>query len=647
MAAARVWMTVLMVTSVFGALWPVLAHAQVQAPTAAVTWDKYPEVTVSVLCPNKSDTCICRKQDGIWLLEEDGKPQSIERVVPRQVRPKTETTFFLDLYRNQDFVRGDVGKAIEQLIALSKHPALFELDRDYFTVIAPGAVGADTVALAEKSDDLGALFNHVTQLNVSPYADLAETPLSLLLLRALEKIPPSDAETRRSLVVISDGNDRQTGKFLNAVISAASAKQILVHTVYVPTSPGNKDNLKSLADGTGGRFFDALDQVSWSVLAGTQRVCDLTYRSENAKARRIAVTQLGGDLDVGGRNVSVGELQLDVSPPRVEVIGPAQDAALLLTDVAGDSGQTPPELTIRWDLAPFTNRRLRSLGYDIPGVVPPIREEIEQLSVRGGVATFALRLENLVAGAYTIRAWVEDELGLRGEASTPLAIAATPVPSPTPTPAPTQTPLPPPTIQPPPLELAIAWTSTDFPYRRLLLTTALTSLVLAFAAVLLWRKVQEKKASRTPSTYSPSSPKQATAILHRVNSTVDTGVKQVIKLSDRVLTIPADLYLNDGRNRRRKPNEKDFNFKAVIKARLNGGYDLEPLGGEIWVIPMSGPMSGQRVQIKELYPLQNRCEIIFGNPDSKDSEAIRYRYVKIDEASEQNGAQTGGGQSTQ
>jgi hypothetical protein len=634
-------------SGVYSARWPALAHAQDEAPAAVVRSDDFPEITVTVLCPGADDACLCLEQEGVWRLEEDGAPQPILRAAPRQVRPKTETTIFLDLYRGQDAVRSNMGQAIEQLIALSKDPPAFFLERDYFSFATPGESGERTYTLAGLKDDLGLLFNDVTQKNAEdlPYRNLPETPLSLLLLHILEQMPPSDAETRRALVVISDGNDRQTGKLLNTVIDEALAKQIPIHTVYVPTSPGNNDNLKTLAEGTGGSYFATLDQVDWSMLAAPQRVCDLTYRTVNAQAKRVVVTQQHGDPDIGERNVSAGELPVvDVPRPHVEVIGPAQGEALLATTAAGDRDQTPSELTIRWDLAPYTNRRLRSLGYEIPGAAPPIAEELEPPPIEDGGVTLPLHLEKLAPGAYIIRAWVEDELGLRGEAHIPLQIAAPPPPSPTPTPLPTPTLLPPVVSPTPPslLESTIAWTMTDFPYRRLLLATASIAALLSATAIWLWRRRMAPGGS-SRSYSSRLAPEKAKAFLHRINSTVDIGVKQAVKLGDRTLHIPGDLYVDQARSRTRRPDVGALNLEALIKRMLSGDYELELLKGEIWVTTESG----DRKKIEKTYQLHNRCEIIFGNPDAKDHEAIHYRYISIDESSEQNGVKDPGDISAQ
>lgn len=635
---------VLVVGSVYGARCPEAAHAQNQAPTAIVASADFPIVIVSVLCPVQNDACICRQQDGIWLLEEDGEPQSITRVAPRQMHPRTETTFFLDLYRNQDFVLNDLGKEIIRLIALSGEPALFSVDRDYFSVVTPNSAGSDPFMVTEMVDDLGLLFNQVTQLSDPPYADLSETPLALLLLRTLEEMPPSDAETRRALVVVSDGNDRQSGAFLDDVIRAATAKRIPVHTIYAPTSSGNKGNLKRLAAGTGGRYVPALDQVDWSILATPQSVCDLRYRSSNAQARRVVVTQLDGDPAAETQTIGVGDLLLDVSAPRVEVLGPTQGSSPVSSVALTDQVQTPSELTIRWDLAPYPNRRLRSLGYEIPDTVPPITAVIEHPSDAMGVVTLTLPLENLAAGAYVIRAWVEDELGLRGEAYTKLMLD--PVPTPLPTLTPMSTPTLAPTLAPAPprpklswLESVSAWTLTDFPYRWLLLATALTSLLLFAIAVWLWRK-QGREIERTPSTSLGGPAPQARAILFRLDSSVDTGVKQTIKLGDIPLNLPEELYFTVNWRQRRSAAMLP-ELKATIVTRANK-HELSLIEGEVRVIP------SDKDKMLDLGPnsvrvLSDRDEIIFGKHDT-----FHYRYLEMDNRSDrQNGGQPDGGQSAQ
>lgn len=630
---ALICMTLLAVFGVASAPWSSRVRAQSDAPAAMITSDKFPEITVTVLCPTENDVCICPKQNSDWRLEEDGVQQTILSVAPRQLRPKTETTVFLDLFRGQDSVRGEVGKEVEELIALSKDLPTFFLDRDYFSFVTPGAGGDRPVTLAQMKDDLGLLFNEVTgqQADTPPYASLSETPLSLLLLRTLAEMPPSDTETRRALVVISDGNDRQTGKLLNTVIDQARAKQIPIHTVYVHTSPGNNGNLKSLAAGTGGSYSESLDQVNWRVLAATQRVCDLTYRTTNAQARRVVVSQQGSASEASEPR-GVGELPaLKIPVPSVTARISPQNESFPVFDLAVNRDQPPPELAIVWDLAPDTNRRLRSLGYEIVGAGQPIVEKTEDLPAEEGVVTLPLHLENLAAGAYTIRAWVEDELGLRGEAYIPLKIAAPPTPSPVPSvaspPAPSagpdQTPPLSPLAKPSGWEEVIIWTTTDFPYRRLLLASTSAAAVLSAATIWLWRR---RRAGGPGSTPPPPPPEPAKAILQRLNATVDTGVKQVVKLGDRVLNIPDSLYLDKDRSRTQRPNEPAFNLKANIRRSSEGGYELQVLTGEIWV----KLESGHRKKIDKRYTLHNRCEIIFGNPDSKEPEAIRYRFVAIE-----------------
>lgn len=631
--AARVCLMVLAAGSACVARCPKAAHAQNLAPTASVASADFPVVTVSVLCPVQNDACICRQQDGVWGLEEDGEPQPITRITPRQMRPRTETTIFLDLYRNQDFVLGEMGKEIMQLIALSGESALFSVDRDYFSIVTPDSTGAAPFMVTEMVDDLGLLFNQVTQLSDPPYADLSETPLASLLLRTLAKMPPSDAETRRTLVVVSDGNDRQGGELLDDVIQAATAKQIPVHTVYAPTSSGNKANLNRLAVGTGGRYVPALDQVDWSILATPQRLCDLVYRSANAQARRVVVTQPGGDA-AETRTVGVGDLLLDVPAPYVEVFVTMPGSLPASPVASGGQGQTPSELTIRWDLAPYPNRRLRSLGYEIPGAVPPVTAATEHLSDAMGVVTLTLPLENLAAGVYFIRAWVEDEFGLRGEADTILPLAPTPTSSPTLAPTPT----PSPALTPTSSESMRAWTMTDFPYRILLLTSALTSLLLLGAAFWLWRK-REREIAKTPSVSLRSPALQASAILYRLDSSVDTGVRQTIKLGDIPLNLPDEFYC-DADWRRRRSAAMLPELEATIVTR-DGKHELSLIAGDVRVIPSGkgemlplGPNSGQ--------VLRDRDEIIFGKHDT-----FHYRYLEVARLEQQNGGQPDGGQLAQ
>lgn len=636
---ALVCATLLAASGSYSARWPALAHAQADAPAAVVSSDNFPEITVTVLCPAADGACTCLQQAGAWSVEEDGEPQSILRVAPRQVRPKTETTIFLDLYRGQDSVRSGMGKAIGQLIALSKDPPAFFLERDYFSVITPGENGALPYMLAELKDDLGLLSNDVTQQKAEnlPYRNLSETPLSLLLLNTLEAMSPSDAETRRALVVISDGNDRQTGKVLNTVINQASAKQIPIYTVYVPTSPGNIDNLKALADGTGGSYFASLDEMDWSLLAATQRVCDLTYRTTNAQAKRVVVTLQHrdsgvSDSEASGPRESAAELPAwGVPPPRVAVHISAQNENVPASDAVGDRAQASQDVAITWDMAPYPTRRLRSLGYEILDAGQAIVERTEEAPAEEGVIALPLHLENLAAGAYILRAWVEDELGLRGEAHISLKIAAPPTPFPVPSvvsppsPAPTLTPSPTPTSDPSLVVKAWVWTKTDFPYRRLLLATTSVAALLSATAIWLWRR-RPGSGDGSPLGSKYPDVMQAKAILHRINATVVPGVKQVVKLGDRVLNIPRDLYLDKDRNRTQRPNEPAFNLKANIRRSSEGGYELQVLTGEIWV----KLESGHRKKIDKRYTLHNRCEIIFGNPDSKEPEAIRYRFVAIE-----------------
>lgn len=619
-------------------LWTLPARAQGEAPAESlVDASNFPEVAVVVLCP---------AQDSDWIVEEDGHQRQILSITPDETRPrKTETTMFVDIYDDKHFVLDETATAVLSLIepteiAESRNP--FLLDRDYFSAMMPGAEAESIYRLAGRTDELGLFANRLRMLgedgqplmavNERPYVKWPETPLASLLLRVLEDIPPSDAQVRRSLLVISDGGDRRSGDLLDKVIEDAAAKRVAIHTVYVNTSPGNKANLENLAVKTGGTYFASLTELDWAVLISPQRACKLIYRSADAQAKQIVVTE----LNEGMSKPSIGRLpDLRVSTPRVEVHIPTQVEAGV---------QSPQEMTISWYLDNYPDRRLRSLEYEIKGAGQTIAKELQPPFAAERI-TVPLDLGNLAQGAYAIHAWVEDELGLRGEYVIPLQIAALPTPSPTPTLTPSSTPIPAPTSTPTWLESMTAWTMTDFPYRRLLLATALTSVLLAVIAIWL-RLKQERATGSSPSISLFSEPKQARAILYRVNSTVDTGIKQVVKLDDRVINVPGDLYFQWERRQTRHLIALSPDFKAVIQPDVTtGDYILRSFGGDISVTTKHGHME----KITGMYKLCDRDVIVFGNAELSDPKAICYwyRYVKIDESGEQNSLQNIGAFSAQ
>lgn len=593
------------------------------SPEVLVDASNFPEVAVVVLCPVKESN---------WMLEEDGVQQQILSIAPDETRPrKTETTMFVDIYDDKHFVLDETATSVFSLIETAESQNPFLLDRDYFSAVMPGAEAESIYELAGRTDELGLLVNRLRMLgedgrplmpvNKRPYVNWSVTPLASLLLRVLEDIPSSDAQVRRSLLVVSDGSDRRSGDRFDKLIEDAAAKRVAIHTVYVNTSPGNKDNLKNLAARTGGTYFESLNELDWAVLISSQRTCKLTYRSANAQAKQIVVTE----LNEGMSKHSVGRFaEMTVSAPRVEVHIPMP----VETGV-----QSLQEMTISWHLDNYPGRRLDSLGYEIKGAAQTIAEELEPPPAAEGAITVSLDLDNLIPGAYAIRVWVEDELGLRGENVIPLQVTAPPTPSPTPTLISTPIPAPTPTLAPIWWESATTWTMTDFPYRGLLLATVLTSTLLAATAI--WLVVRPPQGPEPSSPISLfSEPKRARAILYRVDSTVSAGVKQIVKLCDGDLNVPKDLFLEEYRNQIQPPEAALHDFEAVISSRGNGYY-LQKIKGHIGLIK-----SGRSEPIKE-QRLRNRDEIEFGKRESEDTATAYYRYlyVEIGESSEQNGLQ--------
>lgn len=600
------WRSGALAFGLLGAFFWLLQPVKAQLPTVDDQWlfrEKFPEITVRVGCdfPGEVET-------GTFSLSEDGIPQSLLTVTTMDVRPRTQTAIFIDLFAGQKGKAEEVSLALRTLYTLYQ-TSLFTVATDQLAVYAPvnGHTATTTATptatpttthaptnsldvVVDWTGDAGLVVNSVVTITAGtqerPFAALEKTALMRLLLETLNRSEPHSLR-RQNLLLFSDGTDAISKALLPEVVALAKARQITIHTFYLQTGYNGSANLEALARQTGGQFVPlskALTQdkaawdAFWAQLLAPRRLCDLTYRTSQPQPHWLLVQPVITST-LGSQPIALALPTVAVNPPVVRIQSP-QINQQLTAPIAADGSVTADvalELAVAWEFTEAPSRTIKSVTYAINGLTAVTPRTLPAPS--GALVQESVPLTPVRAGAYVVHVKVVDELGLVGEANVPFTVlvpppppppTSTPTVTPTPTRRPTWTPVPTPTATLIWVQKAVAttesaverggtatrnWFDADRPYRALLVGSTLF-----FVGLLawLWRWWQKRLAKlQVAPIVTKEPPPKVYAILYRLRTEPGLPLQQVVKLGEKVAQLPKQLYTGLGASEDAAPAVKD------------------------------------------------------------------------------------------
>lgn len=280
------------------------------------------------------------------------------------------------------------------------------------------------------------------------------TPLFGLISESLDRFPSSatPSNLRRTLMVLSDGTDIVSAQQLETIVRKAARLGVTIETVMIgdARNAASRRNLEQIALETGGAYWDYSTselitnvEALWKKLGAQRQQQFFAYRLTKPQPREVGLALTYPD----GRQLTARAdfPAIDVRPPGVQVLSPPPEYQLVRMADAFDTplldimpNTLPIQVNIIWpDNHPRTIQRIE---YEVGG-----RSVVQEAEPFGAVDFPVDLLDN---GAYTVRVFVIDELGMEGK-SAPVSFSIQVVrPEPTPTPMPTLTPTPTPTPEP-------------------------------------------------------------------------------------------------------------------------------------------------------------------------------------------------------
>jgi hypothetical protein len=316
--------------------------------------------------------------------------------------------------------------------------------QDRLMDIVPTGPG-DYEAIVPWTHDYVDARNHLVQVDCTQQT--TATPLYAMLSYALDhmKDAPGYEGRAKFLLVFSDGVDTTSPDNIDSVIQQAKDGGVAILAVRLgPPVTGAVDNLKYLADRTGGAFTgytgpDALAPL-YGLIKSQATQYAVTYPStiNRSGQHTVAVGVQGGGQEIRSDALTFG---ITVEPPAVSLSDISNTASPLVITRRADKAGTDPttidprqhQISVQVTWPDGHPRAVREVRYSVNG---------RWVGTSAAGQTFVWDFSALAAGPYQLVAQVTDELGMVGT-SDPLnyTIAiiiptAVPIPTPTPTPSP-------------------------------------------------------------------------------------------------------------------------------------------------------------------------------------------------------------------
>jgi pSer/pThr/pTyr-binding forkhead associated (FHA) protein len=262
------------------------------------------------------------------------------------------------------------------------------------------------------------------------------TPLIEQIFFALEQFNDArvPANLQRHMVVFSDGADLLSARQSDDLTRRAAELGVRVHTVQIgPSLAQPRDNLRRIADNTGGKFHAITAQTPqldalWAQIKPSQSQRVLTYRSTRATPKEISVqtTTSNGALVRATRAFPA----FPIDPPQVRIVRPQagriEKSAPAYNTPLIDLSPKEIEVGIAITWPDSRPRNIRTVEYTVNGSV--------RASTGGGANAATLSIADLDTGTHTLRVRATDELGLVGESAgiSIEVVVNRPLPPPTP-----------------------------------------------------------------------------------------------------------------------------------------------------------------------------------------------------------------------
>lgn len=380
-------------------------------------------------------------------LTEDNVPQPILESGPVDVGVQVGLLF--DLSRNVLPRYNELADAAERF-----RVAQLSAETDWLAAFSPNLEDGTLRVVSDWAQDHQGMANLVRM--DAPAEAPATTPLFGLISDALDRFTSSatPSNLRRALIVFSDGSDPVSAQQLETIVRKAARLGVTIETVMIgdARNAASRRNLEQIALETGGAYWDYSTpdlitnvEAMWQQLGAQRQQHFYTYRLTKPQPSEVGLALTYPD----GRQLTARYdfPAIDVRPPGVEVLNPPADYQLVRTADAFDTplsdimpNALPIQVNVVWpDNHP---RAIQRIEYEVGG-----RSVVQDSEPFGSVDFPAELLDN---GAYTVRVFVVDELGMEGK-SAPASFSVQvvrPEPTPTPEPTATLTPTPEPTATP-------------------------------------------------------------------------------------------------------------------------------------------------------------------------------------------------------
>ncbi|MDQ7030119.1 MAG: FHA domain-containing protein [Ardenticatenia bacterium] len=218
----------------------------------------------------------------------------------------------------------------------------------------------------------------------------------------------------RAIVLFSDGLSGSSSLEITDAINRAQEENVPIFTVLLGRSETGERNMRRLATLTGGQFvrLDNIEDVDaiWRAVGQLREQLLISYRARSAEPRQVEVMATLSNGTTTSTTMIFPAVKVDV--PTVTIVQPQEGMFITKEAPAFDTPlseveprELPIQIQIQWPNG--EPRAIRRVEYTV-GTETRIVEQAPFDQI-------IFPINKLDTGRYTVRAVVEDELGLRAE----------------------------------------------------------------------------------------------------------------------------------------------------------------------------------------------------------------------------------------